>query len=61
MLDYKIIFECIYKDSIGEFNYLLQKESWQESLSHSDVNASFDAFMVTSFYHNTAFALENCL
>jgi hypothetical protein len=35
------------KGNIEEFNYLLQKELWQESLSISDVNSCFKAFMDT--------------
>jgi hypothetical protein len=29
------------KESTDNFNYLLQKESWQESISKRDVNTSF--------------------
>jgi hypothetical protein len=47
------------KESIQEFNYLLQKESWQKSLSSSDVNASFNAFMdMILYYYNIAFPLK---
>jgi hypothetical protein len=42
-----------------EYNYLLQKELWQESLSISDVNSCFNAFMDTILYHfNTVFPLK---
>jgi hypothetical protein len=47
------------KESIDEFNYLSEKGSCQESLSSSDVNSSFDAFMGMTFYHyDTAFLLK---
>jgi hypothetical protein len=47
------------KGNIDEFNHLLQKELWQESLSASDVNTCFNAFMDTMRYHfNTAFPLK---
>jgi hypothetical protein len=45
-------------EGIQEFNYLLQKELWQESFSNSDTNASFNAFMnAILYYYNTAFPL----
>jgi hypothetical protein len=45
--------------STDEFNYLLQRELWQVSLSNSDVNTSFNAFMDMTLYHcNTTFPLN---
>jgi hypothetical protein len=32
--------------TVDQFNYLLEKESWQEGPSNSGVNTSFNAFMV---------------
>jgi hypothetical protein len=47
------------KGNIEEFNYLLQKELWQESRSIADVNSCFNAFMDMILYHiNTAFPLK---
>jgi hypothetical protein len=47
------------KESINEFNYLLQKASWQKSLSNYDINTSFNALMDTILYHyNTTFSLK---
>jgi hypothetical protein len=47
------------KEGIQEFYYLLQKESWQKSLSSSDVNVSFNAFMVMIlYYYSIAFPLK---
>jgi hypothetical protein len=31
------------KESTDKFNYLLQKESWQENLSNSDIKTFFNA------------------
>jgi hypothetical protein len=39
------------KESIVMFNYLLEKELWQDNLLNSDVNISFDVFMDTILYH----------
>jgi hypothetical protein len=47
------------KESIDEFNYLLQKESWQECFLNLDVNTSFNAFIDMIFYHcNITFSLK---
>jgi hypothetical protein len=41
------------------FNYLLQKESWQESFLRLDLNISFNAFMDMILHHsNTVFPLK---
>jgi hypothetical protein len=51
--------EIVSKESIDDFNYLLQKKSWHESLSNSDVNTSFISFMDTILYHyNTTLLLK---
>jgi hypothetical protein len=47
------------KECIDEFNYLLQKEPWEECLLNLDVNTSFNAFMDSILYHyNIAFPLR---
>jgi hypothetical protein len=47
------------EEAIQEFNYLLQKELWQESFSNSDANSSFNVFMNTIlYYYNIAFPLK---
>ena len=44
------------KEGVQEFNYLLQKELWQESFSNSDASASFNDFMdMILYYFNIAF------
>jgi hypothetical protein len=39
------------KESTVDFNYLLQKDSWQECPSNSDVNINFHVFMDTILNH----------
>jgi hypothetical protein len=47
------------EEGIQEFNYLLQKELWQENFSNSDAKSSFNVFMDTIlYYYNIAFPLN---
>jgi hypothetical protein len=47
------------EEGIQEFNYLLQKELWQQSFSNSDANSSFNVFMdMILFYYDIAFPLK---
>jgi hypothetical protein len=47
------------EEIIHVFNYLLRKESWQDSFLSSDVNIRFNAFMDTILHHcNIAFPLK---
>jgi hypothetical protein len=47
------------ENNIREFKYLLNKETWQEVLTETDVNAKFEVFMNLFMYSfDTAFSLE---
>jgi hypothetical protein len=47
------------KESIDEFTYLLQKETWQKCFLNLDVNTSFNAFMdLIFYYYNIVFTLK---
>jgi len=44
------------KKSIGEFKYLLNKESWKEVFQTSEVNSALQVFMdIFGYYYNIAF------
>jgi len=41
----KVLKRCFRENNIGEFKYLLNKETWQEVLTEKEVNAKFEDFM----------------
>ena len=46
-------------ENIEEFQYLLQKEKWDEVSASSEPNTSFNIFMDTfCYYFNTAFPIK---
>jgi hypothetical protein len=47
----KIMKRQFTKERTDEFNYALQKESWQNSLSNLHAHTSFNAFIGSILYH----------
>jgi hypothetical protein len=55
----RVLKRCIRENNIREFKYLLNKETWQEVFTETEVNAKFEVFM-NLFMHSfvTACPLE---
>jgi hypothetical protein len=55
----RVLKRCFGENNIREFKHLLNKETWQEVLTGTEVNTNFEVFM-NIFKHSfdTAFPLE---